>query len=231
MTPTLNWPQRLAVPVALPGTGEIHLWRSDLDELSEDLDSGFSALSPSEQERARRFVFGEPRRRYIVCRAWLRSVLGGYLNQLPHDVPLAANVRGKPCVVARENHAGLQFNLSHCGQFALLAITTGPEVGVDLQSTALDTAWPAIAERFYTPVERKHIQTLPPETRTLAFAEIWTRKEAAVKALGEGLTSQVFFIAVGPASWGLVDCRGGLLVWSLPAQARFAAAVAVRQSS
>jgi len=66
--------------------------------------------------------------------------------------------------------------------------------------------------------------------RAPAFAEIWTRKEAAGKAVGEGLTSRIFSIAVGPTSWGMVDCGGGLLVWSLPNQDRFAAAVAVRQT-
>jgi 4'-phosphopantetheinyl transferase len=143
---------------------------------------------------------------------------------------LASNPRGKPCIVVEANHSGLQFNLSHCDHLALLAVTTEREVGVDLQAATGDTAWPVVAERFCTPGEWEHVHTLPPAMRIPAFAEIWTRKEAAGKASGEGLTSRIFSIAVGPADWGAVDCGGGLSVWSLPARDHFAAAIAVQPS-
>lgn len=229
MTPAIKWLRRLPESAGLPGVDEIHLWRTDLDELRADSGILFRALSPSEQERARRFVFEEHRWRYLAARAWLRSVLGAYLNLSPHAVRLAANVHGKPCLSAEVNRAGLQFNLSHCGRLALLAVTAGREVGVDLQGALRNDAWSAIAERFCTPDEWEFIQALPPAIRTPAFAEIWTRKEAAGKAVGEGLTSRIFSVAVGSASWGTVDCGGGLFVWSLPSQDRFAAAVAVRE--
>lgn len=229
MTPTLKWRQRLPETPELPGADEIHLWQTDLDEAPADGGILSDTLSLLEQERARRFVFERHRRRYLATRAWLRSVLGAYLNLPPCAVPLTANARGKPGIAAEANRAGLQFNLSHCGRRALLAVTTGREVGVDLQNALPDAAWPAIAERICTPGEREHVQTLSPETRASAFTEIWTRKEAAGKAAGEGLTSRIFSIAVGPAGWGTVDCGGGLLVWSLPSRDRFAAAIAVRE--
>jgi 4'-phosphopantetheinyl transferase len=229
MTPAIQWPQRSQEPAEWPGVNEIHLWQTDLDELSANGGILFHTLSSSEQERARRFVFEEHRRRYLATRAWLRSVLGAYLNLPPPAVPLAANAHGKPCLAAEVNHAGLQFNLSHCDCLALLAVTTGREIGVDLQGTSLETAWSAVAGRFCTPHEWEHVHALSPAMRAPAFAEIWTRKEAAGKAVGEGLTSRIFSIAFGPASWGMVDCGGGLFVWSLPAQDRFAAAIAVRQ--
>lgn len=228
MIPTIKWLQRLQEPAGLPGADEIHLWQTDLDEPATNGGISFHTLSSSEQKRARRFVFEEHHRRYLAARAWLRSVLGVYLNLSPHKVPLSANAHGKPCITAEANHAGPQFNLSHCGSLALLAVTAGREVGVDLQDVLQDTTWPAIAGRFCTPDEWEHVQALPPAMRAPAFAEIWTRKEAAGKAAGEGLTSRIFSIAVGPAGWGTVDCGGGLFVWSLPAQDRFAAAIAVQ---
>jgi len=228
MMPTIQRPQRLPKPAVLPGTDEIHLWQTDLDERPANAELSSGTLLPSEQGRARRFVFEEHRWRCLAARTWLRSVLGACLNLPPRAVPLSANAHGKPCIAAEANRAGLQFNLSRCGHLAPLAVTAGREIGVDLQRVLPDTAWPAIAERFCTPDEREHVRTLPPETRAQAFAEIWTRKEAAGKAAGEGLTSRIFSIAVGPASWGTVDCGGGLSVWSLPAQDRFAAAIAVR---
>ncbi len=229
MTPTIKWLQRLPEPAELPGADEIHLWETEFDEPRANSEILFHTLSFSEQERARRFVFKEHRRRFVVTRVWLRSVLGAYLNLSPQAVPLAANAHGKPCIAAEANHPGLQFNLSHCDRLALLAVATGREVGVDLQGTLREAAWPAIAERFYTLDEREHVQALSPAMRAPAFAEIWTRKEAAGKAAGEGLTSRIFSIAVGPADWGMVDCGGGLSVWSLPARDRFAAALAVRE--
>jgi len=230
MTPTIKWLQRMPETAELPGVDEIHLWQTDLDEPQANGEVLFHTLAPSEQERARRFVFEGHRRRYLAARTWLRSVLGSYLNLPPPAVPLATNAHGKPCIATEANQAGLQFNLSHCDHFALLAITSGREIGVDLQEVLPDAAWSDIAERFCIPDEREHVRALPPETRASAFAEIWTRKEAAGKGLGEGLTSRIFSIAVGSADWGTVDCGGGLLVWSLPAQDQFAAAVAVRQT-
>lgn len=229
MTPAIKWRQRLQEPAELPGADEIHLWQTVLDEAPAAGGILFRTLSSSEQERARRFVFEEHRRRYLATHAWLRSVLGAYLNLSPQAVPLAANAHGKPCIVAEANGAGLQFNLSHCDRRALLAVTAGREIGVDLQGVLRDAAWPAVAGRFCTPDEWEHVHALPPAMRAPAFAEIWTRKEAAGKAAGEGLTSRIFSIAVGPANWGRIDCGGGLFVWSLPAQDRFAAAIAVQQ--
>jgi len=230
MTPTTKWRQRLPGPAELSGADEIHLWQADLDEPTTNGGISFRALSSTEVDRARRFVFEEHRRRYLAARAGLRAVLGAYLNLSPPAVPLAANAHGKPCIAAEANHAGLQFNLSHCDHLALLAVTAEREIGVDLEGTLRDAAWPAVAGRFCTPNEREHVQALPPAMRAPAFAEIWTRKEAAGKAVGEGSMSRIFSIAVGPAGWGMVDCGGGLLVWSLPAQDRFAAALAVRQT-
>lgn len=228
MTPTTKWLQQLPEPGKLPGADEIHLWQTDFDEAPANGGILLRTLSPSEQERARRFVFEAHRWRYLVARSWLRSVLGACLNLPPRAVPLTVNTQGKPCIAAEANHAGLQFNLSHGGRLALLAVTTGREIGVDLQGALPATTWPAIAGRFCTPDEWEHVQALPPAMRATAFAEIWTRKEAAGKALGEGLTSRIFSIAVGPANWGTVGCGEGLLVWSLPTQDQFAAAIAVR---
>jgi 4'-phosphopantetheinyl transferase len=229
MTPTIKWLQRLPGAAELPGADEIHLWQADLDELTTNGGILFRTLSSSELERARRFVFEEHRRRYLAARTWLRSVLGAYLNLSPPAVPLAANAHGKLYIAGEVNRAGLQFNLSHCDCLALLAVTAEREIGVDLQGILPDAVWPAVAGRFCTPDEREHVHALPPAMRAPAFSEIWTRKEAGGKAVGEGLTPRIFSIAVGPASWGMVDCGGGLLVWSLPAQDRFAAAIAVRQ--
>ena len=229
MMPTVKWQPASPRPVALPGKDEIHLWQIDLDHMPADTDVLYGTLSASERERARRLIFEKQRRRYVAARGWLRSVLSSYLNLPAHAVPLAVSFPGKPCMVPGADPCGLQFNLSHCDGQVFLAVTTRREIGVDLQRAPEKADWPAIAKRFFTPEEYGHLQTLPMESRAPVFAEIWTRKEAAGKATGEGLTSRIFSTVVGPAEWGTVDCGEGLSVWSLPTRDRFAAAIAVQQ--
>ncbi len=230
MMPTIKWPKLAGGHVAPPVTDEIHLWRTDLDESSADDGIWFRTLSSSEQERARRFIFEEPRRRYLAARIWVRSVLGAYLNLDPQAVLLTTSGHNKPRLVARANRPGLQFNLSHSNRFVLLAVTGEGEIGVDVQEVLSDEAGTAIAGRFFTPEEMEHVHHQPPARRGMVCAEIWTRKEAAGKALGVGLTPRILSFAVGPAAWGTIDCGDGVSVWSVPFQDRFAAAVAVCRS-
>jgi 4'-phosphopantetheinyl transferase len=228
MTPTIKWQKELSEPCGLPGDYEIHLWQTDLDDPAPDYEALFHVLSSRDRERARRFVFEQDCRRFVVARAWLRSMLGCYLNVPPPEVPLAAGAHGKPHLAAEINRAGVEFNLSHCGRVALLAVATKHAVGVDVQEASPNNTWSAIARRFCTAEEWEHLRAVPPVVRVMVFSEIWTRKEAAGKAAGEGLTSGILSLSVGPADWGTVVCGGGLSVWSLPAQNRFSAAIAVR---
>jgi 4'-phosphopantetheinyl transferase len=209
-----------------PGPDEIHLWRADLDEFPGDEEIWLRLVSSAEQARARRFIFEEHRRRYLAAKAWTRRVLAAYLKLSPRDLPLTAGAHGKPQIAAEANHADLRFSLSHCGRFALLAVATGCEVGVDLQAPLPEDSWPAVAERFFTREERECVRCLPAAAQASACTEIWTRKEAAGKALGLGLSPQVLALSVGPAAWGAIHCGDDLHVWSLPPQARQAVAVA-----
>lgn len=231
MTPTIRWRQELSAAIGQPGENEIHLWQADLDDPAPDCRTLFHVLSPPEQERARRFVFEPDRWRYLVARAWLRSVLACYLKVTPHKVPLATGAHGKPDIAAEFNRAGIEFNLSRCGRWALLAVTTKQAIGVDLQEALADDMWPAIARRCCTADEWEHVQALPSVMRAMVFSEIWTRKEAAGKAVGAGLTPEILSLSVGPADWGTVICGGGLSVWSLPTPNQLPAAIAVRASA
>lgn len=213
----------------VPVVGEIHLWRTELDKSLVDISFLPRVLSPSELARSHRFIFEKHRRRFIIAKAWIRSVLGLYLVRKPCDVPLIVDERGKPRIKTAENRFDLRFSLSHCDNLALLAVTVGQDVGVDIQNPLPDNLWPVVAARFLTADELACIQDLSPAARALALAEVWTRKESVAKALGTGLTSQVFSYTVGPSAWGTVRCGGRLWVRSLPGCDRFAGAVAVQQ--
>ncbi len=222
-------PQSLGRHGGLPGSSEVHLWCTNLDESLVDIGVLSLMLSPPERARARRFAFEKHRRRFIVAKVWCRCVLGRYLSREPCDVPLNVDARGKPHIVAEANQVDLRFSLSHCGPFAMLAVTVKLNIGVDIQYPIADELWPAVTERLLTPDESAYINDLTPTAKTLALAEIWTRKEAVAKALGTGLTSQVFSYAVGPSAWGETRCGRGLQVWSLPGDYCLARAVAVQQ--
>jgi len=226
MTFDLKWPARSDATLHLPAAGEVHLWRTDLDAGAEDFPG---ALSSAEQARARQFKAVEHRRRYVHARTWLRQILGRYLRITPGEVALEIDGNGKPFIGEATNSAKLHFNLSHSANFGLLAVMTGHKVGVDVQIESAKNDWPSIAARYFTVRELEHVRALPEKSQPAACVEIWTRKEAAGKALGIGLHSKTFSFSVGPAAWGKVRCDENLCVRSLPVEAPFAAAVACVQ--
>lgn len=168
---------------------ELHLWLARLD--LPDLPVGvlYQTLSPDEQERARRFRFGEDRRRFVVGRGVLRTILGSYTGAPPAQLRFAYSPAGKPRFAPETGQpaASLSFNLSHSGELALYAICLDRRVGVDIEQFRPQVAEDPIAERFFSPQEVDALRSLPPDEQAPAFFRCWTRKEAYVKACGEGL--------------------------------------------
>lgn len=227
MTPEEKWRENFDAEMALPRAGVVHLWRTNLD-VSAAAEKFPGSLSIAEQERAQKFALPELRQRYVHARTWLRKILGSYLQIEPNAVPLTMDDRGKPHIDPGTNPIDLRFNLSHSCDFGLLAVTTGGEIGVDVQIEVAKNNWPAIAKKYFTANEQAHVQRQPMPTRNTICVEIWTRKEAVGKALGMGLHAKTFAFDVGPASWGIVSCGENLRVWSLAVEAPFAAAVAMQ---
>jgi 4'-phosphopantetheinyl transferase len=212
-----------------PAVGSVHLWSADLDDWADATDAGEEELPAAEREQARRFVIAAVRRRYAAGRRWLRRVLGSYLGLPPRDVHIGTDRFGKPHLITGTGAPHrLRFNLAHCGAAALLAVTVDDDVGVDLEQPLPEDAWTAVARRCCSAGELTVLASLPPDARALALAQIWTRKEAAGKALGRGLTPDILARPLGPAAWGAVRAGdAGFTVWSLPERGGRAAAVAV----
>jgi len=169
--------------VEVPGEGEVHVWRVDLDQ-PDDVVAGLRrVLSDDEAARAERFVFERHRRRFTVGRGALRRVLGGYLGSAPEAVRFEYGERGKPRLAER----GVEFNLSHSAEMALLAVTAGVEVGVDVEAVRRIEDALRISERFFSATERAVLAECPAAERGAAFFRCWTRKEAYVKAVGDGI--------------------------------------------
>jgi 4'-phosphopantetheinyl transferase len=144
-------------------------------------------LSVDERTRSERFHFRRDRDRFITRRALLRSILGRYLVREPEELEFRYGRYGKPAL-ADAAATPLSFNLSHSGSAALYAVAPGPDVGVDIECLRPWDDAADIAEQFFSPREASVIRALPEPLRSTRTLACWTRKEAFVKAHGDGLT-------------------------------------------
>jgi 4'-phosphopantetheinyl transferase len=175
-----------AVPASFPTlpAGQAHVWRCDLSVLPVSTYQSF--LSEDERQRAARFHFPLHRERYIAGRGALRHLLAQYLGQKPADFSFALNEHGKPELVGRQ----LRFNVSHSQHIAMLAFCHTDDIGVDLEfrrDDYDDEKITRLANRFFCEAESKELATLSGTAKQAAFFRCWTRKEALLKATGEGI--------------------------------------------
>ena len=185
-------------PVKLT-TGEVHVWRRKLDETPANVTRLLATLADDEKSRAERFHFQRDRDRFVVSRGTLRSILGCYLDMAPAALRFSYSDHGKPAL-AGEHQSELRFNVSHSHELALFAIGETRELGVDLEWVRADVADEKIAERFFSAEEIRVLRSLPREIQSEAFFNCWTRKEAYIKALGDGLSMPLsrFVVSLAP---------------------------------
>jgi 4'-phosphopantetheinyl transferase len=160
----------------------IHVWRAAADADRSRIEALARTVSPEERERAGRFAFQENRDRFLVRRGMVRALLGWYLAIPPERVEIEPDVRGKPSLAA-----SLRFNVSHSGELILVAVALDREVGVDLERIEPSTVDVRIAEHFFSRREAAELRAVPAAQRPNAFFARWTRKEAYLKARGDGL--------------------------------------------
>ncbi len=175
------------------GDDEIHVWRVHLALTAGDILALRRTLAADELARAKRFHFQEDRQRFIAARGALRDILGRYLQRPPQEVRFRYSAHGKPLLAAahaQEDPADphLQFNLAHAGDLALVAVARRRPVGVDIERFRPDISQELLAARTFSPREQAQLQALPAGLQTQGFFNCWTRKEAYVKARGEGLS-------------------------------------------
>ncbi|MDZ7269356.1 MAG: 4'-phosphopantetheinyl transferase superfamily protein [candidate division KSB1 bacterium] len=177
----------------------LHVWRIPLDQPETVRDGLQQSLAADEQERAGRFVFLKDCHRFLVARAALRDILSRYLHTAAGDIHFEYSEFGKPAL-ARRHHSDLQFNLSHSNGLALLALTRNRRIGVDIEFLRPVQDFEQIARRFFSANEAAALFCLPAAQRPLAFFTCWTRKEAYIKAVGEGLSHPLaqFDVSLAP---------------------------------
>jgi 4'-phosphopantetheinyl transferase len=235
------WPEPLGALTL--SHGEVHVWRASLDQPPGVAARLRLTLSEDERDRAARFHFERDRVRFVIARAALRAVLGRYLDVRPGDPRFSYGAHGKPSLspefVARPAGVGLEFNVSHSHTLALVAVARGRALGVDIERLRADAAERRIAERFFSAREFAALCALPDEQQPRAFFDCWTRKEAYIKARGEGLSFPLeeFDVSLDPdAPATLLRVRGDVREagrWSLRAldvEPGYAATLAVEGS-
>jgi 4'-phosphopantetheinyl transferase len=220
--------------LALAGDA-VHVWRAELEQPEERVRQLAQTLSQDEQDRAGRFYFERHRRRFIVARAMLRAILGRYLGLDPGQLEFRYGSRGKPYLAARFSQ--LEFNLAHSRELALYAFTQGREIGIDLEHLRSIADIEQISARFFSARENATLSAFPENQRLRAFYNCWTRKEAYLKATGEGLTHPLdqFDVSLAPGEPArLLRVQGDPLEaarWSLQAlepASDYIAAIALR---
>ena len=200
--------------------GQVDVWRASLDVDPSRASGLLATLSPGEKDRARRFHFLEDQSRYVAARAILRHLLGLYLDRRPMDLRLSRGAVGKPSLADAGAGDGIRFNLSHSGGLALFAFSLGREVGIDVElatSVQVDDLSPA---GFLSAGEESRLRSLEGQQRQEALLRCWTRKEAYLKAIGEGMGAPLMEIEVSllPESPALLRAPGGekeIRRWSL----------------
>jgi 4'-phosphopantetheinyl transferase len=182
-SPGTGWVTPPAVP-ALAGD-EVHVWRFTLNLPDERRARLLETMSADEQGRSRRFHFERHRRRFIAGRGLTRLLLARYLGREPARLRFCYGTHGKPALAEGDE---LRFNVSHSGDAALLAVTRGRDLGIDLEEVRARDNLEELARRFFASDEVAALATVVAGEKEQAFFNCWTRKEAFVKALGEGLS-------------------------------------------
>jgi 4'-phosphopantetheinyl transferase len=175
---------------------EVHVWTVNLAPPVIDIQRLQGHLSDDERARAGRFCFVEHANRYVVARANLRRILSRYTDAAPELLRFEYSANGKPFLA----NASIRFNLSHSSDLAVIAVAHDREIGIDVERIRHDNDLLDVAEHYFAPDERAALRSLSAEERCFGFFRCWTRKEAYLKARGEGLSMdlQAFSVSLGP---------------------------------
>lgn len=166
---------------------EVHVWRASLDQRQDHFGRLMRILSPQERARAERFHFEADRKRCVLARGLLRLLLGHCLGRPADRLQFHYNEFGKPSL-AGGLYPPVQFNVSHSGDLVLIAFGRDRALGVDIERMRTDVATEEIATRFFSANECRDLAKTALDARCDAFFACWTRKEAYLKARGDGLS-------------------------------------------
>jgi 4'-phosphopantetheinyl transferase len=215
----------------------VDVWRVPLEMSERERDLLETSLSVEERARVSRFRHSVDRARFVAAHGALRAILGRCLGVEPSCLRFSYGRFGKPALGGPLEANSVEFNLSHSGDLALVAASFGRRLGIDLERIDAPRSGQEIAERFFSTREIAALHALPRERQTDAFFACWTRKEAYLKARGDGLSLPLdrFSVSVSPEDpASLLDCGDEetqrWVLQDLSPAAGWAAAIAIEGS-
>lgn len=164
-------------------TDVVDVWESPLDIPEEHVTALYDMLSLGEQTRAKAFIDARGYRQYVISRGRMRQVLSLYTDVPAADIHFTVVGDGKPALMD-QGPKKIFFNNTHSGGLGLIAVTSGREVGIDMERVRDIERALQVSKRFFTPEEHAELEALPSDERIRAFLSIWTRREAGTKARG-----------------------------------------------
>lgn len=192
--------QDTVLGINAPQPGEVHVWRIAASAKLAEVDRLSRILSDVGSARIKRRPDESTRRALTICWGRAREILAAYLQSSPKDVRLRRDCTGRPAL--EDETTDLRFSLSHSGSRALLAVTRGLDVGIDIERIRHGVDVLRLAERFFTPAEARHLLERGEKNRLVEFFRLWTRKEALVKLLGLGVPGGLHRYSVLPGADG-----------------------------
>jgi 4'-phosphopantetheinyl transferase len=228
----LSTPTRLEI-----SSTAIDVWRCRLDLTADEVEELGRCLSEQERARAERFRFADKRSQFVTTRARLRQCLALATGTPAGEIEIHVGASGKPFLAGKTRSSEIQFNVSHTDALALIAITRGQAIGIDVESLGRSVN-SRLAEDYFSARERDAIASLPSAQVPASFFACWTRKEAVLKATGTGIAHGLdsFDVATDPE---IAHCRtqlqsedGSADTWyleTLPCGAGYAAALAYQK--
>ncbi|ACB51895.1 4'-phosphopantetheinyl transferase [Crocosphaera subtropica ATCC 51142] len=166
---------------------EVHIWKTNLEQLSIDFQNSFNLLNEEEKIKAQRFHFEKHQKRFTLARSSLKKILSFYLSISPQDIKFQYSDYGKPKIIDKINLINLQFNVSHSEDIAIYGVTCDYFIGVDVEYIRPMPEAENLAKRFFSQKEYQQIRGLSSEEKNREFFKLWTGKEAYLKAIGKGI--------------------------------------------
>ncbi|MED5621729.1 4'-phosphopantetheinyl transferase family protein [Ideonella sp. BN130291] len=208
-------PAALARRCTLPAPGDVQLWLVHLPSQAGCEPLHTALLMNAEMQKVNAKATAALRQAALASRATLRMVLGGLLGIPASEVAFTSGHHGKPALAAC-HRSRIEFNLSHSGDYSVIAVTDGQAVGVDIEQVRPVPEWREIAASHFSPRERRVLEAGGPD----AFFALWTGKEALIKATGDGLVDDLpsFDSAAEPGASRWEACTTdatGIRRWSL----------------
>jgi 4'-phosphopantetheinyl transferase len=200
----LNWPP--PPPQIELAADAVHVWSAWLRRAEADYPADLALLAEEERAQAARFHFAGDRKNFVARRSLLRAILSRYLSVAPSQLALTHEARGKPQIAGPDGSGHLHFNFSHSRNLALCAVGRFAPLGVDVEQLRPMPEMDDIAATFCSAPEKALLNAAPPEKKLEAFFNLWTRKEAYLKATGEGIAGSLAQLdcSVAPPGWTLL---------------------------